>query len=243
MNTNERVSLMIQRDVFESNEYVGHFKPDEPHNPFRQIYAEKQAQILARVQATVAPGGNVLDLGGGMGRMAVPLAEKYHVTLCDLSPEMLRLAETTAQEREVPADHLTTCQLNAAEPLPFATGRFDAALSIDLLVHLPDPVSALRELRRVLRPQGTLLVDISNSSPWWLLRYPRYVGRRPERWVRTWRDGGVLPEWRSIVRHYTREQFHHMLSDAGFAVDQEWSYGPKWCPKWFLADCHVHRDK
>lgn len=230
---------MIQRDVFSSDEYVDHFKPDQAFNPFHEIYAEKRADILACIRSTLAPGGAILDLGGGMGRMSVPLAQNYSVTLCDLSAEMLRLAETAAAESGVPAGNLSTRRLNAADPLPFPDDSFDRALSIDLLVHLPDPVATLRELRRVLKPDGELLVDMSNSSPWWLLRYPRYVGKRPQRWVRTWRGGGVLPEWQSVVRHYSREQFHGMLSSAGFVIAQEWSYGPSWCPKWYLTRCRA----
>jgi ubiquinone/menaquinone biosynthesis C-methylase UbiE len=169
--------------------------------------------------------------------MAVPLARDYAVTLCDISSDMLRLAEMVARERQVPGGNLSTRCLDAAAPLPFPSGNFDRALSIDLLVHLPDPMATLRELRRVLKPDGELLVDISNSRPWWTLRYPRYVGRRPRRWIQTWMGGGVTPEWQEFVRHYTRAQFHGMLAAAGFTVVQEWSYGPPWCAKWFLTRC------
>jgi hypothetical protein len=55
--------------------------------------------------------------------------------------------------------------------------------------------------------------------------------------VLTWRSGGVLPEWRSIVRHRTRAQLHALLAEAGFDVVEEWAYGPAWCPKWHLACC------
>ena len=231
---------MIDRDVFSSDAYVDHFKPDHAFNPFHAIYAEKRADILDSVRNTLAPGGKILDLGGGMGRMSVPLAREYRVTLCDLSAEMLRLAAGAAAESEVPAGNLTTRHLNAADPLPFPDHSFDRVLSIDLLVHLPDPISTLRELRRVLTPDGEILVDMSNSSPWWLLRYPGYVGKRPARWVRTWRGGGVLPEWQSIVRHCSRSEFHDMLRGAGIIPIQEWSYGPAWCPKWDLARCRPH---
>jgi ubiquinone/menaquinone biosynthesis C-methylase UbiE len=228
---------IIQRDIFSSGEYVDHFKPDAGFNPFRVIYDEKRKNILTEVRQRVVRGGAVIDVGGGMGRMSVPLAQDYEVTLCDLSAEMLRLAETAAQDSQVPDGNLSTRHLNAAEPLPFPDDSFDCALSIDLLVHLPDPLATLRELRRILKPSGELFVDMSNSSPWWLLRYPRYVGKRPIRWIQTWRGGGVLPEWQNIVRHYSREHLHAMLSTAEFAIEQEWSYGPTWCPKWYLTRC------
>jgi ubiquinone/menaquinone biosynthesis C-methylase UbiE len=235
--TSGEQATMIQRDVFSTDQYVDFFKPDESFNPFRHIYAEKWAGILASVQHSSAPGDAVLDLGGGMGRMSIPLAHDYRVSLCDLSPAMLKLAETAALDSGTPAHNLSTHCLDASDPLPFPDATFDCALSIDLLVHLPNPVATLLELRRVLKPTGTLVVDISNSSPWWLLRYPRYVGKDPQRWIGTWRQGGVLPEWQKIVRHYTRDQFHDMLSAAHFMIEQEESYGPRPCPKWYLARC------
>lgn len=228
---------MIQRDVFSTDQYVDHFKPDQEQNPFHGIYTAKRADVLRTVRESLPGGGSILDLGGGMGRMAVPLAQHYDVTLCDLSAEMLRLAEVAGRETGVFPDRLSTRRLNAAEALPFPSATFDQAVSVDLLVHLPDPTAALRELHRVLKPSGELLVDVTNRAPLWLLRYPRYLGRQPNRWLQTWRGGGVLPEWQSIVRHYTRAEFLSMLDAAGFITIQEWSYGPRWCPKWFLARC------
>lgn len=231
---------MIQPDVFSNDYYVDYFKPDAEFNPFHEIYGEKRSDILASVRKNIPPGGTVLDLGGGMGRMSVPLAQSYRVTLCDLSPEMLRLAQNAAGASEAADGNLVTRHLNAAETLPFPDDSFDCALSIDLLVHLPDPVATLGELHRVVKRSGVLLVDMSNSSPWWLMRYPRYAGKHPRRWVQTWRGGGVLPEWQDLVRHYTRDQFLDMLSAADFTVEREWAYGPKWCPKWYLTCCRRH---
>ncbi len=44
-----------------------------------------------------------------------------------------------------------------AKHLPFTNGVFDAVTAVNVLYHLPDPVSALREARRVLNPDGQLL--------------------------------------------------------------------------------------
>ncbi len=228
---------MIERNVFSSGRYIEHFQPDDTHNPFHRLYSAKRADVIGSIRSSLPAGGTVLDLGGGSGRMAVFLAKDYTVTLCDISPDMLRMAEIAGSERGIPAGNLTIRQADAAKPLPLPTHGFDRALCIDLLVHVVDPLVALRELHRVLKPTGELLVDVTNRSPWWILRYPRCLGRQPSKWLRTWKGGGILPEWQGIVRHYRYAEYERLLSTAGFAAVQEWRYGPSWCPKWFLTRC------
>jgi ubiquinone/menaquinone biosynthesis C-methylase UbiE len=228
---------MIGKGAYRTGEYVEHFRPDDTRNPLRALYAAKQADVVASVRSDLVPGCTVLDLGGGPGRMAVSLAGSYRVTLCDVSADMLQISEKAARERQVPSGNLVLRQLDAEEPLPFEPASFDRALCIDLLVHLSDPLPTLRELRRVLKPAGQLLVDVSNASPWWLLRYPRSLGRRPGGWLRTWRTGGVPPEWQTTVRHYRYDEYRELLDRSDLRIVQEWRYGPRWCPAWFLSMC------
>jgi len=228
---------VIGPDVYGSGEYVEHFRPDDARNPLRDLYAAKRRDVVTSVRRSLAPGGTVLDLGGGPGRMAAVLASDFRVTLCDVSADMLGIAERAARERGIPPGGLLLWQLDAQEPLPFATASFDRAICVDLLVHLRDPLATLRELRRVLRPNGRLLVDVTNRSPWWLLRYPRSLGRDPRAWPTTWRTGGVPPEWKATVRHHRYAEYRELLDGAGLRVVEEWRYGPRRCPAWFLTEC------
>lgn len=234
------VTTQVERDVFTNGRYAESFRPDATSDPFHRLYSPKRRDVIASV-SRLPEGSRVLDLGGGMGRIAVPLAQRrYQVTLCDISDDMLAMASQAGREAGVSKEDLTPRRVDASQPLPFATASFDCAIALDLLVHLPDPVAALRELRRVVAPEGEIIVDITNRSPWWVLRYPRYVGRRPRlRWLRTLRGGGVLPEWQGIVHHYTRPEFRRMLDEAGFHVVEHWRYGPPGCPKWFLERCRA----
>jgi len=211
--------------LFTSGAYLRDFQPDTEHNPFWRDYAAKRAAILTSVRGQ---DSRVLDIGGGMGRMAIPLSSRHFVTLCDLSPQMLEQARPYAGER---------LQLAVADAraLPFPDAAFDYALCIDVLPHLPDPNPALREARRVLRPGGTLIVDSSNSVPWWTLAYPRYLGRRPRRWLQIWRAGGVLPEWRTRVWHRRRPLFLSAVTRAGFRIVSVRGFGPVYCRKWHMA--------
>jgi ubiquinone/menaquinone biosynthesis C-methylase UbiE len=230
------MTAAFDRSIFRNGEYVEFFHPQDTSNPFHKIYEQKRVDVLATAQAILADRTNaqVLDIGGGMGRIAVPLAATYDVTLCDVSEAMLDLAREAAAHSH-PATRLRTQMVDASQPLPYADESFDVIVCLDLLVHLPDPQAAVRELFRVLKPGGKAIIDNSNSVALWTLFYPRYVGRRPTRWLRTIRAGGVLPEWAGIVHHHTRGEFLQMLSTAGFSVLEERHYGPAICPKWHLA--------
>jgi ubiquinone/menaquinone biosynthesis C-methylase UbiE len=218
---------------------VEHFAPEAAENPLRRLYSAKLADAVAAIQRHVRPGAAILDLGGGPGRMAAPLASSYRVTLCDVSSHMLHAAARRAAAGRIPAGNLRLALVDACGPLPFASGSFDAALFIDVLPHISDAVGVLRELGRVVKSGGTLIVDGSNRSPWWMLRYPRALGRRPGRWRATWQSGGVAPEWLSNVRHHRREEYMALLAASGLVTVEQWTYGPFWCPKWFMTRCLV----
>lgn len=228
---------MIDSRVYASGQYVQHFRPEDAHNPFHLLYAAKQADVVGSVRRRISPGSAILDLGGGPGRLALPLATDYWLVLCDLSADMLRIASRSAVQHHLAPANLARSQLDAAQPLSFRSNSFDCALCLDLLIHVAQPRVTLAELKRVLKADGELLVDMSNHAPWWILRYPRALGRRPKAWLPTWRAGGVRPEWQGIVRHYTYTEYLDMLTAAGFEVIEEWRYGPAWCPKWFLTRC------
>lgn len=233
------MTTSFDRSIFRTGAYVDCFHPEDTSNPFRALYQQKRVEVIALAGAILGDrtDARVLDLGGGMGRIAVPLAATYDVVLCDLSDSMLELAREAAL-KAAGADEsmrLRTQQVDASKPLPYADASFDLIVCLDLLVHLPDPQAAVMEAARVLKPGGAIIIDNSNSIPLWALFYPSYVGRNPARWLGTFRAGGVLPQWAKIVHHHTRGEFFRMLAAAGLVTREERHYGPAICPKWHLA--------
>jgi len=204
--------------------YRRFFTPEDPGDPFRRDYAAKRDAVLARFEHE--PRRRVLDVGGGYGRIAGPLAARHHVTLCDVSPEMLAEARRRWPNLEVlEAD---------ARALPVPDGSFDAVLALDLLPHLPDLDAALRELARVARPGGEVVFDVTNASSWWVPLYPSYVSWRPKRLLLTLRARGVLPEWRGLIRHHRRRQVEAAIAAIGLTVDRVQRFGRGPVPKWLL---------
>jgi len=217
--------IQTHESLFTSGAYVQNFQPESERNPFAADYELKKAAVIASVAGA---DRKVLDLGGGMGRMSIPLSARHFVTLTDLSPQMLDLARPYASERL----HL---QVTDARSLPFPDSSFDYVLAIDLLPHIPEPADLIAEARRVLKPGGSLIIDCTNSVPLWTLAYPRYLGRRPRRWIGIWRSGGVLPEWSARVKHHRRGQLTRLVTKGGFQVVSTRGFGPRVCPKWHLV--------
>jgi len=105
----------------------------------------------------------LVDVGvGGSGYTVIEAARAGRVAIgCDLSLEGLLTARRFAEAEGVAARTLWVCC--SAERLPLSTGSCGSALAIAVLEHVPDDGAALRELARVLRPDGRAWVTVPHG--------------------------------------------------------------------------------
>src|ERR1041385_9043831 len=107
--------------------------------------------------AGVVKGQAVLDVAGGAGEPSLTIAETVgpegSVTCTDFAPEVVAAANAAAARRGITNVNFRQC---SADSLPFADGAFDVAVSRLGAMFFPDPVAALREMLRVLKPGGSL---------------------------------------------------------------------------------------
>jgi ubiquinone/menaquinone biosynthesis C-methylase UbiE len=104
------------------------------------------------------PGMDVLDAGCGVGSIALDLAPAIapgRIAGLDADAGQIEVARRTAAERALDNAEFHTGSLYE---LPFDDASFDAVYANAVLIYLRDPVAALVELRRVLRPGGVAAV-------------------------------------------------------------------------------------
>lgn len=135
-------------------------------------------RVVADDVAALAPGA-VLDVGTGPGALAVEIAKRCascSVIGVDLAPEMLATARDRAREAGV--DGRTDFVVADAAALPLGDAAVDVAVSTLSLHHWRDVPAVLRELHRVVRPGGRVLIwDIGVSYS--LRQFAAFVADTP----------------------------------------------------------------
>jgi SAM-dependent methyltransferase len=167
--------------------------------------------------ARVGPGMRVLDLACGPGLVAAAAAERGSLPVgLDFSSAMIALAR---------ADHPGICfEEGDAEVLPFSDRTFDAVVANFGIHHVPDPIRALAEARRVLRPGGrvaftTWAAPAENNA--WQLLFDAIAEHGDMAAARTPPPGGSLRQPEDLLR---------ILDAAGFTeteacrVPHEWRF-------------------
>lgn len=143
-----------------------------PRPPARAVYADlryrdvfwaerpyEDAADRAALRAMLPrPGGRLLDVGAGYGRLVNEYAGFGEIVLLDASPVHVE----AARERHSADPRITVVEADAAA-MPLEDGSVDVVVCIRLLHHLEDPSPVVREIGRVLRPDGVLILEVANK--------------------------------------------------------------------------------
>jgi 2-polyprenyl-6-hydroxyphenyl methylase/3-demethylubiquinone-9 3-methyltransferase len=126
-------------------------------NPVRVPFLERHV----RARFPTLEGLRVLDVGGGGGLLAEELARLgCVVTGVDPSQPSLQVAREHALESHLDIEYIA----GVAEALPVDDAAFDAVVCCDVLEHVSDLSATIREVARVLRPDGLYLYDTINRT-------------------------------------------------------------------------------
>lgn len=197
--------------------------------PSERRHSVRTKVVSAALERVLGPGGEsghdggarVVDIGGGTGGFAVPLAEAGHrVLVVDPSPDALAALARRAAETGV--TDLVTGQQGDLSDLPGLAGAAGADLVLchGVLEVVDDPAEALRTLAVVLRPGGTLSLLVAQ-------RHAAVVARAMAGHFTAARElldphgssGDSRGGEARTGRRFTADELTAMLPEAGFTVD------------------------
>lgn len=187
---------------------------DQWHNNLARLGQLDDYQLLFNRQAVrtclqhLDQTSKILDCGIGTGAFSLALLDTVdqpaHIFGVDISYPML------TQARQTLADRCSTLDLRRGDisRLPFADNSFDAVIFAHVLEHMGDPVEALREMVRVLKPGAPLIGSVTRRGL-----------------------GQVLLSLRWHNRGYASHQLDSYLQAAGLEAVSSFDYGTGWS-KW-----------
>ncbi|MBK7354674.1 methyltransferase domain-containing protein [Propionivibrio sp.] len=175
-------------------------------NPIIHYEQAMRARTVLDMLA-VQPGERVLDIGCGNARDMIKLVEcGAKVVGVDISEGMVAGAR---QEFELHGIIGVDLQVGDATCLNFADSSFDKILCSEVIEHIPDAAKALREMCRLLKPSGRLVLSTPNSASWY--GFERYV-----LWEKILRRSWSHPcdEWRSTA------ELESLVMENGLRISQ-----------------------
>lgn len=152
----------------------------------RRIIASFVKLICEEVQDRRA---RILDVGCGTGANLLMLSEFGDAEGVDVSPDAIKFCHERG---------LANVKLGEAESLPYADGNFDLVTALDVVEHIDDDVGGLREMRRVLRKGGRVLLFVPTFMFLW----------------------GVQDDVSHHRRRYRMKELVQALTLAGFEVQR-----------------------
>ena len=158
-------------------------------------------ELAARIAALVPPAGDVLEVAPGPGFLSIELARRgLHVRAVDISKTFVEIVQ-----RNAAADNVTVAvQQGNASALPFPDACVDFVVCRAAFKNFTEPVKAMSEMRRVLRPGGTaLLIDMRRDVA--LADIKRYVDNLGVSWLN---------------RRFMMFTFRHMLIKRAYPLDE-----------------------
>jgi ubiquinone/menaquinone biosynthesis C-methylase UbiE len=167
--------------------------------------------LAARIAAIVPPAGAVLEVAPGPGFLSIELARRgLDVRAVDISKTFVEIAQRNAAAEGVQARF----ELGNASALPIESATMDFVVCRAAFKNFSEPVKALAEMRRVLRPGGTaLVIDLRRDVRMAEIR--QHVDSM---------DVGLLNRWfmrftfrnMLIKRAYMLDEMRRMASEAGW---------------------------
>lgn len=172
-------------------------------------FREQAGSVAEKLQH----GADVLEVAPGPGFFAIELAKlgNFNITGLDASRTLVEIATEDARNVRVKVDF----RWGNASAMPFADDSFDFIYCSAAFKNFSEPLKALDEMQRVLRPGGeALIVDLRRDAS--LDEIDHYVEQSGRKWIDAWMTKRAF-RW-LLKRAYTQFDFSHMAEQSRFGT-------------------------
>lgn len=161
-------------------------------------------EVLNQVLLKYIKSGNIiLDFGCGQGSLGAEMKKKGNIVHgVDISTENVEIARSKL-------DNAIIGDCRKPESLPFEEKSYDVVVLSDVLEHLSDPLTTLKDVKRYLNDNGYLLISIPNVASW-TIRLGLLFG------FFNYKDFGILDK--THIKFFTLKSSRQLISDAGLEI-------------------------
>lgn len=192
-------SREFYEQFFSEQDYRG-WNKDERRNV-------RRATISRYLTQHVHPGARLLDVGCGFGEVLSGIPNGYRLHGIDYSDSNVCVAQEILKDR-------AEVKQGSIYEIPYETASQDVCLCLEVIEHIDDDARAVREIVRVLKPDGILVTAVPSIYYW--PQYEKLIGH---------------------FRHYTRGSFEELLRGAGLVVTDYLPNYPNWHDAYWRRYC------
>jgi ubiquinone/menaquinone biosynthesis C-methylase UbiE len=171
------------------------------------------AALARRVAAALPAGSRILEVAPGPGYLAIEIARRdaYQLSGLDISHTFVKIATRNAREAHVDIDF----RQGNASAMPFPENTFDLILCRAAFKNFSQPVAAMNEMHRVLKPGGrALIIDLRKDAS--MDDIDAYIRHSDLGWANSILYK-VTFRYVLLPRAYSRQQFVDMAAKSAFA--------------------------
>ena len=186
------------------------------NNPIRAIIQDKIEARRLRQMSSLPQHKRILEIGCGNGT-GTKLIKKYFVpneiSAIDLDPRMISIAKRKIKDTTI------SFKVGSATKLPYRNNQFDAVIEFGIIHHIPNWRDCLKELKRVVKPGGELILEDLSTDTWetFLGKFYKKVLDHPYKQM------------------YAQQEFVEYLKKLGFQIKHQEKHNPLGLIKYFIV--------
>jgi 2-polyprenyl-3-methyl-5-hydroxy-6-metoxy-1,4-benzoquinol methylase len=205
----EKVNLLKGRSII-TPESIHDVDWDRYHSDFEEVENLPRIKIASKWVNYLQPK-TFLDIGCGPGYLAKTIKK----TISQIEIHGIDFSQVAIEHAEPILDKCWCLNLDT-DDIPSRSDSYDAIVCLEVMEHVYDADHILHEIRRVLKPNGRVLISVPNLA-YWRYRLQLVAGQVPH--------GEVLNA--QHIRVYNLSTLKNKVSLAGMKVEKCWGYGER----------------